>query len=133
MVVRTMSAQAVGGFFRALVERRPDLSYTSVAKALKVSPNYLYRLEMGDTEKPEAPLIIRLINLFKAPVELVDRLFDNPQATAEEGRALADEWYASLTDEEIDALIAHYEKTLGKSNVLQFRPKKPGRKKRDDA
>jgi transcriptional regulator with XRE-family HTH domain len=131
--MRTMSAQAVGGFFRALVEKRPDLTYTSVTKALGVKPNYLYRLEMGDSEKPEAQLIVRLVNLFRAPVEYVDQLFNNPDATAEEGRALADEWYASLSDEDIDALIAHYERTLGKSNVLQFRPKKPGRKKRGDA
>ena len=86
--MRAMSAQAIGGYFRELVDRR-GATQAAISQQIGVAPNYLYRLETGDTQEPSARIIIALVRALRAPLAHVQQLLDDPHATAEQGRALA--------------------------------------------
>lgn len=103
-----MGKQAVGAYLRVLREAR-QMSREILARKLKTNGSQIERIEAGGIDT-RGSLLLRLVDVLKGNVEHLKQLFLDEQATADDGRRLAEEWLAGKStsstslDEEIEAL-----------------------------
>lgn len=127
--MRVMSAEAIGEYFRALVELQPGLSLASVSRAAGVQPNYLSRLGVpgeNGTKEPSGRVLLGLLRAAHGKIEHLEEILYSDTATAEQGRLLAEktlnEMKAAPTENErrqvLQRLIADLESNPQKIDQL---------------
>ena len=102
--------EAVGAYFQTL-RKALNLSDMDVAAAIrelvpdsKVNPNYIWRIEKGELKSPGMVLLAAFSRVVRGNLEDVGRLLLRSDATAEEGRQVAEVWLERMAvygDEEV--------------------------------
>jgi transcriptional regulator with XRE-family HTH domain len=83
-----MGVQAIAGYIQGLIDRK-GLIATKVAEGAEVQLNYLWRLEQGLIKEPSATKLASLVEEVGGDHIVAMRLLLDPNATSEDGRALA--------------------------------------------
>lgn len=73
---------ALGAYLRTLIERQPDLTFAKVLRQAKQKPNYINRLETGDTKDPRARTLTAVFLAARGSLEDMARLLLDDRATA---------------------------------------------------
>lgn len=109
--------EAVGAYIRAMAEQR-GLKIVAVSREANVAPNYIWRLEHGETESPSFEVVAALVAAVKGSMEDVRKLLvegadvlraEALAITRVMGAGLSDEQRAyleTLTLDELEALMA---------------------------
>ena len=90
------SEAAIGAYLRTLVERQADLTFAKVLRQAKQKPNYILRLESGDTKDPRARTLTAVFLAARGSLEDMARLLLDDRATAADGVAAAEQRLKSL-------------------------------------
>lgn len=105
--------QAVGAHLEVLRKDR-GLSREAVAHAIGVSAQQVYRWERGENVAAGDSLAA-FVSLVRGSREYVDQLLNDPHATADQGRTLAEQYLRPAQRQQIEHLIDE----LGPAQVLE--------------
>lgn len=92
-----MSVQAIAAYIQGLIEKK-GLIAAKVAEKAEVQLNYLWRLDQGLIKEPSATKLAALVEEVGGDHVVAMHLLLDPNATSEDGRALA----AAHEDSSID-------------------------------
>lgn len=108
--------EAVGAYIRVMAKQR-NMTIVAVSRQANVAPNYIWRLEHGDTETPSFEVVAALVAAVQGSMEDVRRLLTERAGVARAdalaisrvlGGGLSEEQRAyleSLSPEQLEAIV----------------------------